>query len=137
VTRTVEKRIRRILTEALADGDTTIGAAQRLRDVLPRMTAEVRRAFKSKTAWSQAIARTETNKAASMARFEQFREAGIDRHQWVTARDEHVRDTHIELDGQIRRVGESFKPNLTRPMDPDAPAAEVVQCRCVLVAVIE
>jgi HK97 family phage portal protein len=140
VTETTEKRIRRILVEGLAEGDTTLDIAERFKAELPAMKANVRKAFKSKELWSQGIARTETNRAANTARFEQLkRSESIKYHQWISSRDDHVRDTHAPhtgLDGQIRQVGEEFKPGLTRPHDPNGPAAEVIQCRCLTVPVI-
>ncbi len=68
------------------------------------------------------------------ARFMGMETAGVQEHQWTTAHDEAVRDSHRELDGQVRRVGEEFKPGLRYPGDPAAPLEETVNCRCILVA---
>lgn len=56
--------------------------------------------------------------------------------QWISERDEDVRESHQELDGQIRAIGEDFKSNLRYPGDDRAPAEEVINCRCVLLAIV-
>jgi len=53
---------------------------------------------------------------------------------WITSRDERVRGSHVPMHGQQRFIGEPFTSgagvSLMRPGDPEAPAAETVQCRC-------
>ena len=53
--------------------------------------------------------------------------------QWVSKRDERVRDAHRELDGQILPVGEPFRvdgSSLRWPRDPIAPLHLTINCRC-------
>ena len=45
------------------------------------------------------------------------------------------RDTHLLLNGQIKRWGEAWETKngpIRYPGDPDAPAVETIQCRCAL-----
>lgn len=54
---------------------------------------------------------------------------------WVTARDERVRSSHRELNGQKRGIGETWEAaggTLRFPGDPRAPGSETIQCRCTL-----
>lgn len=55
---------------------------------------------------------------------------------WSTAGDERVRASHVAMDGQERGVGEDFVSGdgntLKFPGDPDAPASDVVNCRCMI-----
>lgn len=56
---------------------------------------------------------------------------------WVTAHDDRVRDSHAEMDGQeVSGLDEPFISGLGNelmyPGDPDAPAEDVIQCRCVV-----
>jgi len=87
---------------------------------------------------SKTIARTEMGIIASEARFEAFKEEGITKWEWVTSRDEKVRETHIELDGQEENIGAEFDNGLRFPRDTasDDPG-EICNCRCVTLAVIE
>lgn len=54
------------------------------------------------------------------------------RQTWISMRDAHVRESHHELDGETRALGEEFKPDLKFPRDPDAPIEETINCRCWL-----
>jgi len=52
---------------------------------------------------------------------------------WASARDDRVRDSHALLHGEFVPMNEAFSNGLMYPGDPDGPAEEVVNCRCVLV----
>lgn len=63
---------------------------------------------------------------------------GVTHTQWLSRRDDRVRHTHVEADGQIRPVGEKFAVGefgLRFPADPlvlPAGGREVFGCRCSL-----
>lgn len=92
---------------------------------------------------AEVIARTEALRSAHQGTEEMYQQA-IDAGQinpdalqrrWVTASDERVRDSHSRLNGEVRRIGEAWEADagvLRFPGDPDAPAEETVQCRCVI-----
>lgn len=91
---------------------------------------------------SDRIARTETGKAYNGARVEEMKMHDVEKHQWLSSRDAHVRDTHqpgTGVDGDIVTVGEPFPNGVIYPSEggPSAPASEVVNCRCTTVAVSE
>lgn len=86
---------------------------------------------------AQRIARTEMTSTANLARVSEMRAAGIQRHEWVSERDEASRDTHAALHGVVKPIGEEFRPNLRMPGDPQAPASEVVNCGCAVAPYIE
>lgn len=84
------------------------------------------------------IARTEVGMVASGAN-----EASLDaltiqrRKRWVAALGERTRDTHRAADGQERAVNEAFdvgNAKLMRPLDPNGPPGEIINCRCVSIA---
>lgn len=91
---------------------------------------------------SEVISRTEGLRAVSVARDEALTQAmdqaGIEPErvvqEWVATRDGRTRDTHSAMNGQQRRRGEPFESpsgvTLRYPGDPQAPAAEVISCRC-------
>lgn len=137
MTKTYAKRVKTQILRSLAKAEPAARLADRIKQVLPDIKDELSGSFKNKDTWSRLIARTETNKAVSTARTEQYKDAGVKKHQWITSRDELVRESHRALDGQIRRIGKQFKRNLRQPLDPDAPAEEVVNCRCTTVPIIE
>ncbi len=93
---------------------------------------------------SETIARTEALRAVHQGVNEGFDQAveqsNIDpalvTQKWTSARDGRVRDSHKNLNGQIRPLGGTWQGTygtLRYPGDPSAPAAETIQCRCILV----
>lgn len=80
------------------------------------------------------IARTEVGIISNNLRYEIFQEEGIENHEWVTARDEKVRDSHAQVDGDVVHIGEHFKNGLLFPLDPEGDPEDIINCRCVAVA---
>lgn len=84
------------------------------------------------------IARTETATVTNGVRFEVFQSSGIEKQEWLTAKDGRVRETHVAEDGHIVPIGDRFpSTGLLHPNDPHGPAHEVINCRCVALAVEE
>lgn len=55
--------------------------------------------------------------------------------QWVTRRDDRVREAHADTNGQLQLLDEPFDVGgvpMQYPGDPTAPAELTVNCRCVL-----
>lgn len=117
-TNTVAKQLRFSLLEGISKQEGISGLEKRIKDTMK--VADHRAA---------AIARTETGSASTGARFAGYEEEGIKRHTWITAMDEHVRDSH-QIDGETVEVGETFSNGLHFPLEPGAPAEEVINCRC-------
>lgn len=79
--------------------------------------------------------------AAQIEAFEQAIESGGVARQnvrkvWVATRDARTRDTHRALGGESVGIDDAFvSPSGARlrfPGDPEAPAAEVANCRCTM-----
>ena len=87
------------------------------------------------------IARTESAMLSNALRFRGMRDEGIEKQEWVSAGDDAVRETeeanHVEMDGEVVKMGKKFSNGLFYPTQPGAPAAQVVNCRCRAVAKIE
>ena len=60
---------------------------------------------------------------------------------WAATMDKRTRDTHWDMNGQVRGMNIPFDSpsgaKLLFPGDPTAPAAEVINCRCVLLTRIK
>jgi len=64
--------------------------------------------------------------------------------EWVSAHDDRVRDSHLEVDGEVKKEGETFRvaryrgkvlvgyDNMSGPGDPDASIENLANCRCAL-----
>ena len=96
------------------------------------------RRFDQLTTWeSKRIARTEIHNAHNRATMDTYNEYGVEYTMWITAHDDRVRglketDTadHVELDGQIIRLGDEYSNGLKYPGDTDGPIEEWINCRC-------
>ncbi|MGE4334589.1 MAG: phage portal protein [Pigmentiphaga sp.] len=123
----------RAIQETLAEGER-LGEGydelrQRVREVLGPDASGV---YKNRP---EVIARTEVHGAVSHA----HREAILQTEEqtgkqmtktWLTSRDNRVRDSHEQMDGESRLMNEPYSNGLMFPGDPDGPARETVQCRC-------
>lgn len=89
---------------------------------------------------SKRIAQTEVIGATNSGQLKAYAEAGITEKEWVTARDELVRDSH-RIDGQTVDITGTFTTglgsHLQYPGDrsSDAPAADIINCRCTVLPV--
>ena len=84
-------------------------------------------------------ARTSMTGAQNAGRIEGLHQAqslGVKvQKQWLATLDDHTRDAHRELDGQIRDVDEPFEVNglkIDYPGDPNADPSLTYNCRCTL-----
>jgi|SRR5215813_9063932 len=147
--------------EELRSDNPLAALSRALRD--RRFDSVVRRAAAEDTAIPEAqinaMVRTYTNRAMryraeTIARTEaltslhegqrqalqQAMAAGINpgsvRYIWRTAGDNRVRDSHAEMEGEVRPEGEPFISGdgnyLEYPGDPKAPPEETINCRCWL-----
>lgn len=111
--------------------------SQALIDIKVKRYAANQRLYRQRT-----IARVETTKAVNAGIHDTYAQAieqGIISNvlrTWITARDERVRDSHWSIDGEVRGFSETWRTSagneLRYPGDPNAPASEVINCRCTL-----
>lgn len=99
---------------------------------------ELNKRFDQLTTWeSKRIARTEIHNSHNTAVNDTYQELGVEYTMWITAHDDRVRglketDTadHVELDGEIIRLGDTYSNGLKYPGDTDGPIEEWINCRC-------
>ena len=118
-----------------------------------RITAEVSRGISTGMSYAQVakqlenqtrigfnravrIARTEGHRiqcTATMDAMETAKEHGADVvKQWDSTLDARTRDSHAQVDGEIRELNKPFSNGLMFPSDPSGRAEEVINCRCAL-----
>ncbi|MEM7738548.1 MAG: phage portal protein [Deinococcota bacterium] len=52
--------------------------------------------------------------------------------EWISRQDGEVRDSHVDVDGEIVALEERFSNGLLYPGDPAGPPEETINCRCIL-----
>lgn len=142
----IARRLRSDLLRALAENTTTGTLQARVAATLKELRAATTRAFNSHAARALAIARTEVGGASNLSRFSSLRAAFdqglIESIEWFTsgrgtAPGGTVRPSHAANEGLRRVPGETFPNGLTHPLQPGAPAGEVVNCECGIRGVVD
>lgn len=86
----------------------------------------------------ETIARTETMRASNAGADALYKDWGITKREWLATNDNRTRDTHREVNGQVRGMNEPFIVGGSPMMRPgDGPIGEVANCRCTLIPVME
>ena len=131
------KKIKKSLEFGLAAGMSPEDLASLLKSSLPRILSTKR---------ARVIARTEMHNTFENASMEVAKSRGLLMNKiWVATGDGDTREGHMEMDGVEIPLDSLFDVNrydskggligtdpMTGPGDPDAPAAQVVNCRCTL-----
>ena len=112
------------LNEGIAAGESIDKIADRVAEV-----------FNVQRSRAMRIARTEVAESFNGGRFATMKEAGVEKIEWLSARDNRVRDSHQDVDGEVITLGAKFSNGLLYPLDPSGPPEEIVNCRCVSVPV--
>jgi HK97 family phage portal protein len=129
VNETTWDRLKAELVEGIAAGEGTDALAARVRQVMGVRLSDAER-----------IARTETTGAFNGGTIESWRQSGVVKGKtWLSALDDRVRETHIAAHGQTVGLDEDFAVGDATGPGPGlmSTAAETVNCRCSLVAVLD
>lgn len=85
--------------------------------------------------WAERIARTETVRGANYGAMQGAMKHGfLVKKEWISARDNRTRDSHIDLDGDIQNLEDPFynyEP-IMQPGDPKASPQNTINCRCAV-----
>ena len=120
VTDTTKEITRNVISKGMQEGLST-------NKIADNISAKILDLNKSR---ARTIAQTEIHNTFMYSREQNFVEAGFKRWRWITAADEKVRLSHMEVNNQVREIGKQFSNGLIRPGDPTAPVGEIVNCRC-------
>lgn len=122
-------KLRNALTRAIVQGDS-----------IPKLTKEVENICGSNKAIATRNARTMmtgARNAGTLAAYVRAEQNGMHiQKQWMAALDERTRVSHRHLDGEIKPVKEKFSNGLMHPGDTTGRPAEVYNCRCTMVPIV-
>jgi SPP1 gp7 family putative phage head morphogenesis protein len=134
ITGKVNQTTRDALASTLLEG---VRAGEGIRELKARVGDVFATASGSR---AELIARTEVMRSSNFGTLEAFAQSGVvEKKQWVSTRDDVTRDTHVELDGQVRAIDEDFEvdgKNAPHPGGFGLPEEDIA-CRCTVIAVIE
>lgn len=128
----MKKNLNRVLTRGFSKGWSTQKMAAQIAEI---GGANYRRAMN--------IARTESGRVTSVTRQQSqqhAKELGIKaKKKWISTLDGDTRNTHRQLDGQIREIDEYFEVGGLKTLQPHmfGIASEDCNCRCRTVNVIK
>lgn len=124
------------LTARFLEIQEVIAREESLGASISQIEMAVQEAYAEKAEWAKRVAADETVGVYNEAALRQAEASGrVLRKQWLSSRDDRVRTTHADADGQTRLIGEPFSVGAARldfPGDPTGPAGEVKNCRCTM-----
>lgn len=130
VDRVTRERLARQLAAGTAAGESVDQLARRIESVF----GDRKR--------GRTIARTEVGTAHQQGQLESFRQSGVvTGKRWNTSRDDAVRDSHADAEGQEVPLDADFElgsgARAEAPLDPSLPAEDRINCRCFVTPVLE
>ena len=122
----VEEKLGDIIAASIKAGDTRLETATKIREGL----AEV---YGNRISQSKTIARTETGTISNTVQYITAENQGMELKQWLSARDEKVRETH-QMDNDMPPIpfNAKFLNGMDHPHDINGGASECINCRCNL-----
>jgi SPP1 gp7 family putative phage head morphogenesis protein len=125
-----KNHIRDAITKSVLKGDSIPDVAKSLQQVTDM---DYRAAVRN--------ARTIMTGVQNSGRLDAYKRAesmGINlKKEWLATPDAHTRDSHRWIDGEIVGTNELFSNGLDHPGDPYGKPAEVYNCRCTMVPVVD
>ena len=124
------KLIQSQVAQGIAQGESIPKIAKRLEKVTDNEAAACIRRARTMV--------TDCENAGRVRSMKQAEEMGVrTRKQWVCTHDDRTRDTHLQLDGETIDKDAVFWNGCRWPGDHLGPPAEVWNCRCTLVTVVD
>lgn len=78
------------------------------------------------------IARTEIQNGQNKGNFQTLKDIGAEYKQWLTAEDDSVRESHVDVHGEVVKIDEEFTNGLQYPGDRSGDPSDTINCRCVM-----
>ena len=131
VNKTTIEQLRAVLQEGIDNGASIDELAETIKQTFGEIS-DTR---------AETIARTETAEAVNAGSIEAARQSSVVAGKvWLSARDQRVRESHIEAHGQERKLDEAFDvggSSLMHPGDGNGAPEEIINCRCVMTWILK
>ena len=129
---TTWEQLRKTIQDSVDNGDSIATLADKITEKYDFILANNGRA--------RTIARTEAQGISNASSMEGYRQADVEKKEWLSVQDGNVRDGHVSADGQIVNLNQHFLVDgelLMFPGDPAGSAANVINCRCIPAPVVD
>lgn len=125
-----KKHIRDVITKSVLKGDSIPDVAKSLQQVTDMdYKAAVRNARTMMTS---------VQNSGRLGAYKRAEDMGIKlKKEWLATPDAHTRDSHRWVDGEIVGTDEQFSNGLDYPGDPYGKPAEVYNCRCTMIPIVD
>jgi SPP1 gp7 family putative phage head morphogenesis protein len=144
---TTKGAVKAIVQDALEKGSSIPQMQQRLTALFEtwagdrELTEEDRQWFLERLPANRTemIARTETIRASNAGAEALYRDWGVTQKQWLATQDDRTRPDHLDADGQVVGMEESFSvggEGLMYPGDPSGSPDNTINCRCTVLPVM-
>jgi len=134
-------KIKRIVDTVKSQVRSQLQTGAELGESIDKIADRIRGVFNVANGRARTIARTEVVGASNFGRHSQMMASNVKMKEWFTALDEKVRPDHIGMHGTRVRIDEMFSmPDgsmLKYPGDWNGSPGQIINCRCISVAVIE
>ena len=95
------------------------------------VASTITKRFNQLETWeAKRIARTEIHNAHNNAVMKTYETLGVEYTQWIAADDDRTRESHVEVDREIIRLGDTYSNGLAYPGDTSGDIEEWINCRC-------
>jgi HK97 family phage portal protein len=133
--KTTKDKLRKILAEAIEEGDGLDVRKKKLIEASNGMFAD------DKKYRAVLIARTESCTTMNAGATELYKAENIQMKEWISVQDDRTREAHLMMDGTVISMSDKFEVPATSQSegalmeyagDPTAPASQVCNCRCTI-----
>lgn len=135
---TLRKNLQAVISDGIDNGFSSLKIAKNIYDAADEVYSYLGTEGKEEgMSRARKIARTETATSVNYGTLETYASEGVESSSWNCVGDDRARQEHIDADGKVAKIGESFNvggEELGYPGDPDGSAENVINCRCFLVA---
>ena len=131
------------LTDAIVESvRDAVGAGLSQSETIDQIRERINETYEfAATSRAERIARTEVIGASNAGGEQAMKDLGAIGKEWLTSRDDRVRDTHAQMDGQVVDINQPFissdGESLMYPGDQSAGPGAVINCRCTLTPIME
>jgi len=121
------KLVRNQIKDGINEGET-----------INQISKRVQKVYKFNSARARTIARTESGSVIHQTTDQRYKEAGVQKKEWITAHDDKVRERHTSNASQgVIPYDQPFNNGQMFPNDGAGSASDNINCRCSYIGIMD